>query len=504
MKRKYWVSLLGIIIVAAASVAYVVSKDWKPQLGLDLKGGSEIVLQPKGNVSGETVTQAKDIILNRVDALGVSEPDVHLEGSSIIVELPGVTDEKRAESLVGQTAKLTFRKVLGTEPADPTNTSTSSTTAPKTTTTTAAQKAKASTKAKTSTGSTTTTKATTTTTVAPPATPTTPREESGDNKIIVLPADPNSPTGPRYQLDKPILTGKDIKTASVGFDSNSNERTVQMKFKGGKSTDTWKTFTAANVNNQVAIVLDGEVKSAPNIQEAFTSGDVQITSNTPGGYGEKEAKDLVSVLKYGALPVALTTESVNKVSATLGQDALRAGLTAGLIGLGLVLLYIIFYYRALGIVTLLGLLVSTSLLYSIICILGHTRGLALSLAGVTGIIVSVGVTVDSYIVYFEKLKDEIRAGRSVRASVERGFKSAFRTILAADFSSLIGAAVLYYLSIGPVRGFAFFLGLSTLLDIVVAYFFTRPMVILLGQSRVFTEMRGLGVARGLAAEEVAA
>jgi len=187
------------------------------------------------------------------------------------------------------------------------------------------------------------------------------------------------------------------------------------------------------------------------------------------------------------------------VSATLGKDSLSAGLVAGAVGIALVALYMVLYYRAIGLVVWFGLAVSGALLYSIITWLGQTQGLALSLAGVTGIIVSVGVTVDSYIVYFERLKDEIRAGKTIRSSVDRGFKRAYRTILAADLVSIFAAGTLYLLSVGAVRGFAFFLGLSTLLDLITAYFYTRPMVVLLGRSRFFTEARWVGVARGLAA-----
>ncbi|MEO7443292.1 MAG: MMPL family transporter, partial [Acidimicrobiales bacterium] len=184
---------------------------------------------------------------------------------------------------------------------------------------------------------------------------------------------------------------------------------------------------------------------------------------------------------------------------SLGSDSLRAGVIAGFVGLGLVMFYMVMYYRALGLVVLLGLSVWASLMWSIVSYLGVSRGLALSLAGAVGIIISVGVTVDSYVVYFERLKDEVRAGKTIRASVDRGFSRAFRTILAADISSFIGASLLYILTVGSVRGFAFFLGLSTILDVVVAYYFTRPLVILLGRNRVFTEARWLGVARGLAA-----
>jgi preprotein translocase subunit SecD len=191
-------------------------------------------------------------------------------------------------------------------------------------------------------------------------------------------------------------------------------------------------------------------------------------------------------------------QTVDSVSPTLGAASLRAGVAAGLAGLILVMLYMIVYYRALGIVVILGLGTTAALLWAIVSFLGHSSGLALDLSGVVGLIVSVGVTVDSYIVYFERLKDEVRAGKTIRSSVDKGFARAFRTIVAADAVSFLGALILYLLSIGAVRGFAFFLGLSTLLDVVTAYVFTRPLVILLGRNRVVTEARFLGVARGLA------
>jgi preprotein translocase subunit SecD len=251
---------------------------------------------------------------------------------------------------------------------------------------------------------------------------------------------------------------------------------------------------------QVAIVLDGIVRSAPTVQEANFTGTVQIT----GQFTEREAKDLALVLKFGALPIELTPQSTQTVSATLGKDSLRAGLIAGLLGLGLVMLYMVLYYRALGIVVVLGLGVSGALLWSFVSYLGETTGLALTLAGAVGIIISVGVTVDSYVVYFERLKDEIRSGKSIRSSVDRGFARAYRTIFAADVSSLIGAGLLYFLTVGSVRGFAFFLGISAVLDLVVAWFFTRPLVALLGRNRFFTEARFFGVARGLASKEATA
>ncbi|MEI6497156.1 MAG: SecD/SecF family protein translocase subunit, partial [Actinomycetota bacterium] len=199
-------------------------------------------------------------------------------------------------------------------------------------------------------------------------------------------------------------------------------------------------------------------------------------------FTEGEAKNLANVLRSGSLPVKMETQSVQNVSATLGKDSLHAALIAGLIGVGLVMVLMVVYYRRLGLVVVAGLCVSGALIYSIVALLSKTQGLALSLSGVAGIIVSVGVTVDSYVVFFERLKDEIRSGRTVRNSAQRGFTGAWRTILIADTVSLIGAFTLWYLTVGAVRNFAFFLGLSTLIDLFVSYFFTRPAVLLLAQT----------------------
>jgi preprotein translocase subunit SecD len=220
------------------------------------------------------------------------------------------------------------------------------------------------------------------------------------------------------------------------------------------------------------------VISAPVIQEAEFRGTAIIS----GDFTEREARDLALVLRFGALPVQLEQQTVRTVSATLGEDSLRAGLVAGLIGGALVVLYMLFYYRMLGMVVIVGLAVWFALQWSIISWLGETQGLALSLAGVTGIVVAIGMTVDTYVVYFERLKDDLRAGRTMRSAVDRSFKRAFRTIMIANTSALIGAAVLYWLTVGPVRGFAFFLGLATVLDIVVAWLFTRPAVAIIARA----------------------
>jgi preprotein translocase subunit SecD len=239
----------------------------------------------------------------------------------------------------------------------------------------------------------------------------------------------------------------------------------------------------------LAIELDGEIISAPTVENVNFTNGVQIT----GSFSESEAKDLANVLRSGSLPVRMETQSVQNVSPTLGKDSLRAALVAGLVGIALVLFLLVLYYRHLGLVVAAGLLVSGSILYSIISLLSRTQGLALSLAGVAGIIVSVGVTVDSYVVFFERLKDEVRAGRTLRNSAQRGFAGAWRTILIADTVSLIGAFTLWYLTVGAVRNFAFFLGLSTLIDLVVSYFFTRPAVLLLAGTDWMAKRKVMGI-----------
>jgi len=488
MRRSQLVSLVVVLAVAVGALLATLVAGNSPQLGLDLQGGASVVLAPKNKVDSGVLDQSIEIIRSRVDAIGVAEPDISRQGNSIVVQLPGVKNKDRALQLVGTTAQLFFRPVIQALPASD-KTPVTTTTAPRATTTTVA-------------GATTTAPATTTTAPANDvSTKTTPREDDKPGATVVLPMkDRHGNVTQRLQLGPSELTGRAISSARANLDANG-QWLVEFTLTGKGST-AFDALAAKYVGRQVAIDLDGVVKSAPTIQQAKFNGRGQIT----GDFTQGEAKDLALVLRYGSLPVQLERQSVQTVSATLGKDSLSAGLTAGAIGLALVALYMLAYYRALGLVVWLGLGVSAALMYSIVTYLGQSSGLALTLAGTTGIIVSVGVPVDSYIVYFERLKDEVRAGKTVRSSVDRGFSRAYRTILAADTSSFIGAMLLYLLTVGPVRGFAFFLGLSTLLDVVIAYFFTRPMVILLGRSRLFTEARWVGVARGLAvqpAEEVA-
>ena len=484
MRRSTLLCLLFILVLAIGSFGATAYAGNSPQLGLDLQGGAYVVLQPDRKVDPGVLSQSVEIIRSRVDALGVAEPDISTQGDSIIVQLPGVKEQARALEIVGQTAELRFRPVLQALPTED---------AAPTTTTTAAPDPAAPT--------TTADPAAPTTTSTTLAAGTTPREADLPDQEVVLPLKEEDRVTGRLRLGPSKATGTIVRSARAQPPQGPGDWAVSVDLTD-KGNELFNQIAAACFDGtpecptkQVAIVLDGIVRSAPAVQERTFTGQVQIT----GQFSEREAKDLALVLKFGALPVELTPQSTQTVSPTLGRDSLRAGILAGLLGLGLVMLYMIMYYRALGVVVVLGLAVSGMLLWSFVSYLGATTGLALTLAGAVGIIVSVGVTVDSYVVFFERLKDEIRSGKTIRSSVDRGFTRAYRTIVAADISSLIGAGLLYALTVGSVRGFAFFLGISALLDLFVAYFFTRPMVSLLGRSRLFTEARFFGVARGLGA-----
>ena len=514
MRRKKLTPLVFIVVLAGAALASALASDTSPELGLDLQGGVSVVLQPTKQASDEALSQTISIIRSRVDALGVAEPEIARQGRSIVVQLPGVKNQQRALELVGDTAELRFRPVTSSVPGDikdllaSTTTTeaeaTTTTAAPGETTTTGAVQGQSAAGRATpfQDPSTTTTAGGATTTTAPAQDPlaafklTPPEKDIADQAVVLAEYDDKGEITTTYQLGPTAATGKIVSTAAAELDP-SGQWSVRLEIKGGSSIDQFNAIAGECFSKsptcpsgQLAIVLDSRVVSAPTIQQAsFERDQIQIS----GSFTESEAKDLALVLRYGSLPVNLEPQTVQTVSPSLGSDSLRAGLAAGLLGLALVCLYMILYYRALGLVVVLGLAVWSALLYSII----SKMGVALSLSGVTGIVVSVGVTVDSYVVYFERLKDELRAGRTLRSSTERSFTRAFRTILAADISSFIGAALLFWLTVGPVRGFAFFLGLSTILDVVVAWFFTRPMVGALSRNKLFTNARWFGVARGL-------
>ncbi len=522
MRRRLWYLIGTLVVVLGAFVATLATGN-KPVLGLDLQGGVSVVLSPIGDYRPRNIDAAVDVIRDRVDSLGVAEPEISRQGNEIVVDLPGVKDRAKAERLVGQTAELRFRPVVGNLPPKGSATTTTSST----TTTVAGSTESTST---TTTSSTTTTTAapastlaggaTTTTTTPPtaeqlaeleavrscdinqvlalPRIHATSRENDLADQCVVLDGRAEGGIAPRYLLGPAELTGKAVASAKRQFTAGQGY-TILMRFTDDGSPK-WDELASKNYQKPVAITLDGTVLSAPTIQTTEFNGEAQIT----GSFTPEESSDVAKLIDYGALPVQLEKVNVQNVSPTLGQDQLDAGIAAGLLGLALVALYMLAFYRLLGLVAISGIALSGLLMYALVAFLGDTMGLALTLAGVVGIIVSLGVTIDSYIVYFERLKDETRAGRTVRSSVDRGFKQSFRTILAADLVSLLGAVVLYLLAIGSVRGFAFFLGLSTLLDLIVSLTFMHPLVSLLARNSNLVSMRGFGIGAGLDAPEAMA
>jgi len=531
VRRSFWYLTITVVLVVGTFVLTLASGT-KPVLGLDLQGGIEVRLQQVGKQRpGAVLDKAVDIIRNRVNGLGVAETEVKRDGDQIVVDLPGVKDRNKARGLVGRTAELRFRPVLASgsgavacKPASSssstTSTSTSSSTSTSTTTAapssgpgksihapaagTTATTASATTAATTATTvpTTATTGASSTTPTSTPAAPTltTPAQDKRNATVVLCDRDQKT----LYQLGPTALTGKLVTSADARFNSGGNGWVVVLNFNGvgqKKFNDlAASSYSKTPPQNAVAIVLDGVVQSAPAFQTPNFDGSVEVSGN----FSQGDAEDLATVLKYGSLPVQLKELTTTSVSPTLGRDQLNAGLLAGAIGLVLVALYMLLFYRLLGLVVLGGLALSGMAIYTMIAYLGDSIGLTLTLAGVVGLIVSVGITVDSYVVYFERLKDEVRTGRTVRSSVDRGFARSFKTILAADLVSLIAAAILYWQAIGSVRQFAFLLGLSTILDLLLSYFYMHPVVQYLARSRSLVTTRKVGIAAGLDTPEAAA
>ena len=304
-----------------------------------------------------------------------------------------------------------------------------------------------------------------------------------------------------YLLDKSIISGDQIDSASAGFDQQHSQWVVNLKFKSA-AANVWADYTAAHVGTQTAFVLDSQVVSAPAIREAIPGGNTQITGNFTGA----KARDLANVLKYGSLPLSFESSEAETVSATLGLTSLQAGLIAGAIGLAIVLLYSLLYYRALGLLTALSLVASGAAVYAILILLGRYINYTLDLAGIAGLIIGIGTTADSFVVFFERVKDEIREGRSFRSAVPRGWVRARKTILSGNSVSFLAAAVLYFLAIGQVKGFAFTLGLTTILDTIVVFLVTWPLVYLASKSTLLSrpQFNGLGAVQQIARERRAA
>jgi preprotein translocase subunit SecD len=480
--HRYKLYLFLSLLIAFGGLAVVLLTGTRPALGLDLEGGVSVTLLATGEGAAdqEALDKTVDVIRQRIDALGVAEAEVSRGDREIFVQLPGVQDEERALELIGSTAQLTFREVLEEFPrdADP-SPSPSPDASP-----------------------------------SPDGTDEVTEDSDAsvnDQEVVYPSADDENVL---FRLAPAALTGDAVQRAEAVVDTQLGSQwsvSIRMTDEGA---DAWEELTSeqacqrdAGEDDRIAIVLDGEVVSSPGMQEpGGSTGGVECDRGISGGDsqidtgGEPEAKDLALILRYGALPITLQQQEIQKISPTLGSDSLQAGIRAGMLGLALVMIYMILYYRALGFVVWLGLAVFGAALYILLALLGETAGLSLSLAGVAGVIVSVGVTADSYIVAFERLKDEMRSGKSLRAAVDRGMQRAFRTILVADFVTGAAAIILFLLASGSVRGFALTLGLATVIDLFVAYFFTRSAVNLLARSKTFSDRRFIGLRQALGTE----
>jgi preprotein translocase subunit SecD len=556
---RYLGVLAAIFAILYTTVAFAGAHGaLKPKLGLDLKGGAQVILTPKSEngkkASADQLATAVEILRLRVNGAGVSEAEVLLQGQQIVVQVPG--GNRDSIKSVTKAAQLQFRKVLEcvsiqpaggctqlpfeqipknllSTPSPSASASPSATPAPSASVVVGTPKPSASPVKRPLSAGLLAATPTPSASPKPSATPAVTPSASASPGASAAPdvvlsgavysaadfaalncSDPaalagGAPANPKQQviacskdgtekfhLDVAKVVGTDVKSANVGTDQLATQVLVNLNFKGG-GQDRWTNLTieacgsntatsggcptAGTPPNRVAVVLDGVVYSSPSINEPI-NGPAQISGN----FTQKEAQELVNVLKFGALPLTFVAGDTEVISASLGDDQLRSGLLAGGLGLLAVVIYSLIYYRALGVVTVASLLVSGGLVYASICILGDQLGFALSLAGIAGLIVSVGITADSFVVFFERLKDEIKEGRTPRSAVDRAWVRARRTILSADTVSFLAAVILYIFSVGGVRGFAFTLGLSTLLDVAVVFLFTRPLISILSRYRWFS------------------
>jgi preprotein translocase subunit SecD len=506
--RRYF-GALALIIAVLYSLVFFTGSSRTPQLGLDLRGGTTVTLTartPNGQPPAKADLElARQIIEQRVNGLGVAEAEVVTEGNSnIVISVPGDNGEQARE--LGTTAQLRFRPVVqGPEPAAQVTTEGATPSDGATPTGSAAPTgAPGTTDSATPTGSATPSDSASAA-PQPDAPPVTQEDAAAQYATLTCAKNPTTslvdrpddflPTcsqdgSLKYLLGPAVIEGTDVTNASAGTMSATGEWVVNLDFNN-KAAAAWATYTAANVGNQVAITLDGRVISAPRINGAIAGGGTQIT----GSFTQKTATELANQLKYGALPLTFTQATAQSISTELGAEQLRAGLIAGAIGIALVFVYALVYYRLLGLVMIASLGLSAVVVYGCLVLLGRQIGFTLSLAGIAGFIVSIGITADSFVVYFERLKDEIREGRTLRSAVPRAWVRARRTILSADAVSFLAAAILYVLAIGDVKGFAFTLGLSTVLDLVVVFLFTHPLMAVLSRYRSFGGSRFSGLGR---------
>ena len=463
-------ALLATVLITGATAV---------RLGLDLRGGTSVTLQPRiapgenGKVTTEAIDQAVSIIRQRVNSLGVAESEVAAQGSGtnrqIIISIPGDTG-RRVVELVGQTAELRFRQVLATAPgaasaapADPAATPAAAVTPELNAQFAALDCTK----------------------------PENRQGGGGDNEAVAIVSCDRGGIS-KYILAPAEVLGRQVTQAASALDPQGTSGWyVTLDFDGEGTSKfgamTTRVTTLPPPQNQAAIVLDGLVYSAPRINEPINTGTAQITGN----FSQTDAQDLSNVLKYGALPLAFDRGEVQQISPSLGAEQLRGGLIAGGLGLLLVIIYSILYYRGLGIVSVGSLLVATIIALLSFLLLGEWIGFTLTLAGIAGAIVAIGITADSFIVYFERIRDEVRDGKSLKSAVETGWTRARRTVIVADAVSMIAALMLYFFAVGGVRGFAFTLGLTTIIDLIVVFFFTKPLVTVLAKFSFFNEGHAL-------------
>lgn len=540
---------LILIAIVALTAGMFASGHRTPRLGIDLAGGTSITLKAKADqgsaINKANMDTAVDIMNRRVNGLGVSEAEVQTQGTDhIIVNIPKGTNSKEAQQQVGTTAKLYFRPVLASEPtgaaaktpAPSTSPSGSGSPSPSGSPSGKEKASSSSTASPTATSSATSQGRAVTDALKADGTPSPSGSpsatSSADSKASPSPsasssggaadttklqaqyaaldcskpdqrskagqgAKPGEPTVAcgednkiwyKYLLGPAGVDGTEVKTARAVFDTQgASGWQVQMNFNSS-GTKKFADITSELAKNQrpqneFGIVLDGNVVSSPFVQTAITGGQAEIS----GSFTQQEAQSLANMLSYGALPLSFKEDTVTTVTAALGGEQLRAGLLAGAIGLALVVLYLVIYYRGLSLVAMASLLVSAILTYVIMSLLGPAIGFALNLPAVCGAIVAIGITADSFIVYFERIRDEIREGRTLRPAVERAWPRARRTILVSDFVSFLAAAVLFIVTVGKVQGFAFTLGLTTVLDVVVVFLFTKPLMTLLARRKFFAD-----------------
>nr|WSY56356.1 protein translocase subunit SecD [Streptomyces sp. NBC_00886] len=532
---------LILIAIVALTGGMFASGHTTPRLGIDLAGGTSITLRAvpeKGQESAINKTNmdtAVDIMNRRVNGLGVSEAEVQTQGTrNIIVNIPKGTNSEEARQQVGTTAKLYFRPVLATEAsagaatASPSpsasgsaSSSSSKSASPKATGSSAGSATPSATATSQGRAVSDALKADSTSSASPSATASSSASPSASSssatsaaaakleaqytaldcskKSVQNTAGKNSKATDatvacgkvsgvwyKYLLGPAAVDGTDVKKASAVYNTTTAAGwQVTMDFTGGGSKKfaaiTGELAKKTSPQNEFGIVLDGQVVSSPFVQSSITGGNAEIS----GSFTQEEAKSLANMLSYGALPLTFKEDSVTTVTRALGGEQLHAGLIAGAIGLALVVIYLLIFYRGLSVIAIPSLLVSAILTYVIMALLGPAIGFALSLPAVCGAIVAIGITADSFIVFFERIRDEIREGRSLRPAVERAWPRARRTVLVSDFVSFLAAAVLYIVTVGTVRGFAFTLGLTTVLDVVVVFLFTKPLMTILARRKFF-------------------